>query len=664
MPANAKSSLAAVAPAVLVAALGWLLSEFTVGSGLVRLSYDLLLVSRGSMPVSEAVMVFMDEKSHTELRQSLNAPWDRAIHARLLDRLTAANARAVVFDIVFSGASTPEADGRLAEAMKRNGRVLIAADVKLVAPKQKEFFLPDERLHGAVGDDRVGSAEMEPDRDMIVRTLPHNENELASLSWAAARMLNAPIARGPEAARRERWLNYYGPANSTPGVPYYQALDTNAAPDEVFRGKVVFVGANLLTRFSGERKDEYRTPYTFWISEDSNQRFISGVEIQATACLNLLRGDWLERLAPALELALLVLFGAVAGGVLIRFRPLTATLLTLALLAAVAGGAYGAFIWQRLWFAWLIPVVQLAVALLWSIIFNSIRLYVENRLYIQSLELYLSPKLVKKFANDRTLLQPGARKQMLTLLFTDIANFTSISEGMDSDELAKLMNRYFQTAIAQCIHPTDGTVVKYIGDAIFAFWNAPDLQPDHAARACEAALRFRDQPPMLVRGQPLRTRLGLHTGEANVGNFGSTHRLDYTALGENINLASRMEGLNKFLGTHVLLTGDTQRLVADRFVTRALGRFRLKGFEKHVEVFELVGLPADAEASRPLREAFAEALRRFQAREFTDAAAAFQRVLALTPGDGPSQFYLQQMTEQQHRAWPDNWAGEVELKEK
>jgi adenylate cyclase len=264
--------------------------------------------------------------------------------------------------------------------------------------------------------------------------------------------------------------------------------------------------------------------------------------------------------------------------------------------------AYQVFLHYHFWFPWLILIFQIFAALLWSVVFNSIQLYVQNKLYEQSLALYLSPKLVRKFVSNKELLRPGAKKETLTILFSDIAGFTTISEGMDSDELARHMNSYFQTAVAQCIHHTDGTIVKYIGDAIFAFWNAPDPQSDHALRACEAALRFRDQPPQYMNGQQLVTRIGLHTGVANVGNFGSTARVDYTALGENINLASRMEGLNKYLGTDILITGDTQAGASENITARFAGHFRLKGFEKAVEVYELLGSRERAEATQAWRE--------------------------------------------------------------
>src|SRR5262249_38628883 len=154
---------------------------------------------------------------------------------------------------------------------------------------------------------------------------------------------------------------------------------------------------------------------------------------------------------------------------------------------------------------------------------------------------------------------------------------------------------YFQGAVGSCVHRTDGTVVKYIGDAIFALWNAPEHQSDHAARACEAALHFRDLSKKPVRGRLLHTRIGLHTGVANVGNFGSEARVDYTAIGESVNLASRMEGLNKHLGTDCLISGATKAEVGERFVMRRLGQFQLKGFESLVEVHELVCFPDQAE---------------------------------------------------------------------
>jgi adenylate cyclase len=298
------------------------------------------------------------------------------------------------------------------------------------------------------------------------------------------------------------------------------------------------------------------------------------------------------------------------------------------------------------------------------VLFNSVQLYVQKRLFEFTLGLYLSPKLVAKFSSSPALLKPGAEKQKLTLMFSDIADFTSISEKMDSDELAAMMNEYFQGAVGSCVHATDGTVVKYIGDAIFALWNAPEHQPDHAARACAAALHFRELSKQPVHGRSLRTRIGLHTGVANVGNFGSEDRVDYTAIGESVNLASRLEGLNKHLGTDCLISGATKAEIGEQFVTRKLGQFQLKGFEGLVEVHELVAFPDQVEASRAWREAFAEALNNFEQRNLVFAEIGFRRVSELKPEDGPAKFYLARIKELAEQELPEAWATHTIVKEK
>jgi adenylate cyclase len=327
--------------------------------------------------------------------------------------------------------------------------------------------------------------------------------------------------------------------------------------------------------------------------------------------------------------------------------------------------AYYLFAHHHFLVAWLIFAgAQVPLALAWSVVFNSVQLYVQNRLYRQTLRMFLPPRLVEKFAANRALLAPGAEKETLTLCFSDIADFTSLSEGMDPDELAALMNGYFEAAVGNCIHPNDGTVSKFMGDAIFAFWNAPDQQADHALRACRAALSFRELNARPIHGRILRTRIGLHTGVANVGNFGSEQKIDYTALGANVNLASRLEGLNKFLGTECLMSAQTKAEIGDRLVTRGVGNFRLKGFEGLVAVHELIGSPEQEEKTRTWREAFAEALKNYQEHRPELAAIGFRHVLELKPEDGPSNFYLKQIAERASEKVEDQGATFTVLKEK
>jgi adenylate cyclase len=207
-------------------------------------------------------------------------------------------------------------------------------------------------------------------------------------------------------------------------------------------------------------------------------------------------------------------------------------------------------------------------------------------------------------------------------------------------------------------------VVKYIGDAVFSFWNAPEAQPDHALRACDAALRMRGLPEVKLRGQVVRTRIGIHTGEANVGNFGSAQRVDYTALGENVNLASRLEGLNKFVGTDCLISAETRAAVGDRLVTRRVGLFTLKGFSKSVEVFEIVSRPEDAERTKAWRDSFAQALRNYEEGNFEFATIGFREMLELKPDDGPTKFYLERLDDVSKQPIEGDWTGITLLREK
>lgn len=628
-------------------------------------SYDWLFTARGSIPVSNAVIIAMDDLSHDELNQPRNQPWDRKLHANLVNFMHTNGARAVVFDIVFSDPA-PDQDGStdkiFAEAIRKAGNVILAADCERTEGGNR-YVRPIEILSDAAA--RFGSAEMRPEYDMVVRRplhKAHPDELLSSTAWATAEFLRLPAAQNEAEAFRKRWFNYYGPPGTVPRIPYCRYNVTNWVDPRYFSNKVVFVGGTLITKFSGQRKDEYVHPFR----TERKTLFIPGVELQATQFLNLLHENWLSRPSERIEMLIAMAAAILAGFGLVRLKPPAAVAAAVVAVLAVFGLSYYLFVKHLIWVPWLVWVTQIILAMVLSVGANAFSTYVQNRLLEQSLAAHVPPARVKQLMQNRELLHPGAEKQELSILFSDIANFTTISEGMDSDDLAKMMNEYFEGAISR-IHQADGTVIKLIGDAIFAIWNAPTPQPNHRELACRGALLLRDQVTQFIgsgTGKPLVTRIGLHTGVANVGNFGSTTRFDYTAIGENINLASRMEGLNKYLGTTVLATRDTQRAVEDKLITRYVGHFRLKGFEKAVEVYELIGDLSLAESTKPWRDAFAEALQHFKARNFDAAEAGMKRVLQLRPEDGPAKFYLKEIAEMRQNPPEPDWAGEIELKEK
>ncbi|HWR02701.1 MAG TPA: adenylate/guanylate cyclase domain-containing protein [Humidesulfovibrio sp.] len=215
---------------------------------------------------------------------------------------------------------------------------------------------------------------------------------------------------------------------------------------------------------------------------------------------------------------------------------------------------------------------------------------------------YLSKSLVKQFLESGVDPVLGGERKVITLLFTDVQDFTPLAENLPPEELMQAMSQYFE-AVAQAILDAGGTIDKFIGDAVMAFWNAPVEDPDHVAKACLAALRLSKSSRELNERRAaenlplLRTRVGIHTGAAVVGNVGASDRMDYTALGANVNLASRLEGLNKFYATSILVSGEVRQRAKGEFLFRSVDVVVPKGASAAHAVFELVGaLPASPHA--------------------------------------------------------------------
>jgi adenylate cyclase len=275
--------------------------------------------------------------------------------------------------------------------------------------------------------------------------------------------------------------------------------------------------------------------------------------------------------------------------------------------------------------------------------------------------------MIRRIAESPGQLNLGGEEIVGTAMFTDIKGFTSIAEGLTAPQTAALLNDYFSVATGH-VFDTGGTLIKYIGDAIFAIWGAPLHMPDHAGAACRAAVGMArlerslgDRP-----ASRLLTRIGVHTGSMLVGNLGSSQRFDYTAIGDTINLAARLEGINKTLGTRALASGETMAATDGTLVSRLIGRFQVVGREKPVAVFELLGFAGEATTPDPRAiERFARALDDYQARRFREAAAGFEEVRRLCGGqDGASEFYLGLIAGFEAQPPSAEWDGVIRLTSK
>ena len=370
---------------LLGAALAFLLGAFfllvPLGRLLINLSYDSAFLFRRDVVVRDAVLIYMDEESHLRLNQEKWQRWDRGLHARLLDRLTQAGARVVAFDILFSSTTNnPAADAEFVRAVKRHGSVSAAAMVvpdiyegQVISWKLETPF-PELKAAAAWGVVEVASTDA-----FVRRHYYRKDLNAPSLAWRTAQLASAKQLPPPFA---ERWINYYGPPGMLPHYSYWEAL--NGPGSAVFSNKVVFVGSLYhIGMTGGKGTDDFRTPYSRWTGTKA-----PGVEINATACLNVLRGDWLRRTSVSAELGLLALCGAVFGGLLSRLNATQAVGAGL-LGAIVVGVLANVLVWRiALWFPWLIvSCVQVPCAAAWAVLIHARRLAREKGRLEQELAL-------------------------------------------------------------------------------------------------------------------------------------------------------------------------------------------------------------------------------------------------------------------------------------
>lgn len=636
-------------------------------------SYEWAFAFLPDRPIKEAVVIFADHFSHEELQQPYQRPWDRNLHAQLIRRLDVAGAKVIVMDYLLIDQAPEDANQALKEAIDAHGTVLLASNFAVNPENQRRIY--NEPTTFLDTSATIGHANLveHPSygviRHQFERRSLDGTKMIEPISLLAARLAGAKVESG---SGHNRWMNYYlRPPKTFSTLPYAAVVNPHDGGsvldlDELkafCEGKTVFVGEEPThPDYAGALKDVFRTPYTAW-----TQLLTPGVVIHATSFENFVQGDWLRRLPITLEWILMVAWGIGCVWSLEYFRPHWATLSSLLAVLGIAWLSYVIVRWTHYWYPWLVLAgIQLPIAYTIAILRHSLKLFGEKQKLQQSLQLHLSSSRVRQILKRGELLKPGGEKMEVSILFSDIANFSQISGRMDPDDLFKLLNKYFEQSLT-CIHATQGTVVKLIGDAIFSIWNAPFPQKHHGTQACIAALNLRNQ---LVRfdvqqkSLPLRTRVGLHTGPAIVGNVGSSQRFDYTAIGDSINLASRLEGLNKFIGTDILATRDIQKGAETDVVSRIIGYFRFKGFDRFVEVHELIDLKVKEEESEEWRRSFEKALFHFQRQKFDEARRGFEETLDKRPGDGPSRYYLGHVEDLVKDPPPLDWAGEIKVDEK
>jgi len=334
-----------------------------------RWSFDIPHAIQPEVSISNVALVFMDDRSHTDLQQPYDGPWDRKLHAQLVQTLTRAGAKAIAFDDLFTDPGTNAASAAaLAAAIRAHGLVVLGADLGsgdyYGLSSETRVILPHPNLLAAASN-HWGFVQLKPDADDAVREHFNGWEDVPSLSWELASLLGAPATKERNGQRKDRALNYYGPRGTVPGLSFYKVVNsTDPAVLAFFRDRVVFVGSATQSGFSGKRRDQFKSPYS-----GLAENLWPGVEFHAIQFLNLMRGDWLRRFPPQIEVGVVLLCGLAAGLGLSQLRPVTATLCALAGAVIIATAAC-VLLWQtHNWFAWMVIVAaQLPVALAFSII--------------------------------------------------------------------------------------------------------------------------------------------------------------------------------------------------------------------------------------------------------------------------------------------------------
>jgi adenylate cyclase len=413
-----------------------------------------------------------------------------------------------------------------------------------------------------------------------------------------------------------------------------------------------------------------------------------GVEIHANTLQNMLDGEYVRPTGVAGELFLLLLTAAAAGG--LTFRSGAGCGAAAALAAALATIAYAWWAWAGVVyvpggellalgerFRWIpvgAPIVSGMLAYVGSVAYVAVVEGRDKRRIKGAFAKYVSPDVVDEIAEDPAALRLGGQKRPLTILFSDLSGFTTLAENMDPEDLVTLLNEYLDD-MTQVVLDEGGTLDKYIGDAVMAFWNAPKAYPDHAERAMRAAVTMQRHMAALNRRwkgssaaeDGLQVRIGIHTGEVVVGNLGGEGRFAYSAIGDAVNLAARLEPANKSYDTLSMVSQATLEAGdAAKVRVRELDYIAVKGKEEPVVVYELlemagVGLPAGKEEA--LRR-YEEGMAQYKRHQWAAAKAHFRAALEVCPDDGPSRVYLERCDAHIASPPPPDWDFVVRRQEK
>ncbi|MFH1007504.1 MAG: adenylate/guanylate cyclase domain-containing protein, partial [Candidatus Latescibacterota bacterium] len=631
-------------------------------------------VGAGKPPIEEVVIVDIDSRSLYKLGRYRQ--WPRSYHARLMDFLSEGGARAIGFDVLFVDPDRdPMEDRELVRATQEVGRVFHAVMLSesdtsnfLYAMKEDPFsklnpgssygfdgtihdrFLKKARIEGALPElakvsEGLGYANIFPDADGVTRSMPLFAQVLdrsyaafgakMALELLGAKESDITIVPGKyvrlvldggerrdipidEAGRM--LIHYRGNYRSFRYVSYYDVLKKRI-PARFFQDKIVLVGAS-----APGLMDLRSVPYSAQFP---------GVEIHANVLHTILSGDFLRKVNSDTEGLLLLLACVITGIFALTLSPLYGGMAIVACWAIYAYlSLFSLFEDYHLWLGLTRPTLAVLLVYILAIVLRYLTEEREKRRVKGFFQTYVNRELVERLLENPDLAQLGGRKEDVTVFFSDIAGFSALSEGMEPETLVPFLNEYL-TAMTEIVLAHGGTVDKFEGDGVMAFFGAPVPLENHPWAACQVALEMQRVLVKLRKkwaeeGLPeVRIRIGLDSGEVVVGNMGSKDKMDYTVMGDHVNTASRLEGVNKVYGTDIIVSEQTYKRVKEEVVVRELDVIRVMGKNEALRIYELLGLRTEG-ISKEVQEKvtlYSEALTLYRDRQWAAAEGVFRRIL-------------------------------------
>ncbi|NQS96986.1 MAG: adenylate/guanylate cyclase domain-containing protein [candidate division Zixibacteria bacterium] len=644
--------------------------------------------------------VILDVDSRSIYKLGKMSSWPRDYFAKVVDYLRQGGAEAVIFDIIFDRGIDSTGDSSFAKAVAEAGNVFFALSFseadsqnflyamesepmdfdfqrfhfrKLSAAKYNIWTKPrlDNNFFDLINESSgAGFANSVPDQDGVIRSaelvIDFNGHLYPSLSlavllkaWEIDRTgigfdqygnLRLTAVNGnqhdiPLNEEGSFYIDYLGTFQTIRYISFYDVLERRV-PAEFFAGKFVFAGSSAAGMF-----DLKSVPV---------QRNFPGVEIHATILANILAGNFIHDIEPKYAWIILFVSCIIASSAGLYLKTWQSVAVLLLTSAGYIIGSLQYFALNGIYTEMVSPGAGFFSSYLAAMIYKYVAEERDKRFISDAFSHFVDKRVIKEIIADPGRLKLGGERREITVLFSDIRDFTAISEKMPPVQLSEFLNAYL-TEMTNIVFNQDGLLDKYIGDAVVAFFGAPVYRKDHAVRAANSALEMISAMKNIRRkfqGTPmedLRIGVGVNSGVASVGNMGSEYRFEYTAIGDTMNLGSRLEGLNKVYGTSIIVSQAAAIMLEENFTMRELDFVQVKGKSEPVGIYQLIDPQDDFPGE--FIEAYHQGLIAYCAGDWDEAEKRFSGVLKGLPSDRPAALMLERVEYLRENPPDKNWAG-------